>query len=263
MAPDLASDTKLITLLPSADVDLARWLLKLWGMPFVEYPHAPIFHILALRWHGVERTGSPLLIRRGVKYAGVDRIVEGFDASAPSGVRLVPDPETEITLNAEVMTLQHDLRWVLGMGTVHWAYYHFLRDRDLVWPSFTQGVPGWETAILSAGGYGYVRRKLTSALSLSAETAEAALGKVQVGWDMVDDRLADGRAFLCGDRLTLADLAFATSGGPMVLAKGYGGHLPPLERCPPDMAEVIAGLRARPAGRFIQRLYDTYRLDQP
>ena len=77
--------------------------------------------------------------------------------------------------------------------------------------------------------------------------------------DFVSDVLADGRRFLCGGRLTLADLAFATSGAPMVLARGYGGHLPPFEACPPEMQAVIGPLRDRPAGRFIQRLYDDYR----
>ena len=60
--------------------------------------------------------------------------------------------------------------------------------------------------------------------------------------------LADGRKYLVGDRLTLADLAFATSGAPMVLADGYGGHLPTIDKVPPEMKPVMTALRARPAG---------------
>jgi glutathione S-transferase len=251
----MPDDTRLITLLPSADVDLARWLLRLWAMPYVEHPHAPVFHALALRKHGAGRTDSPLLIHRGAAYAGVDRIVAQFDATAPSDLRLVPDADLEPDLHGEVMALQHDLRWTMGMGVVHWAYFHFLQDRALVWPGFTRGVPWWETALLSLGGYAYVRRKLTDALKLDLASADAGLAAVHAGWEKVDQRLADGRAYLCGDRLTLADLAFATSGAPMVLEPLYGGHLPMAESCPEDVQAVVRDLRNRPAGQFIRRMY--------
>jgi len=101
---------------------------------------------------------------------------------------------------------------------------------------------------------------MTRGLQLSAENAEKGLLEVCKGFDRVDALLADGRRFLAGDRLTLADLAFATSGAPMVLANGYGGHLPTIDKVPQDMQAVMNALRARPAGAFIQRLYDEYRL---
>ncbi len=45
----------------------------------------------------------------------------------------------------------------------------------------------------------------------------------------------------------------------MVLAKGYGGHLPTIDKVLEDMREVMTALRARPAGAFIQRIYDDHR----
>lgn len=250
---------RLITLLPSADVDLARWLLTRWGMAYREEPHAPVFHILALRRVGAGRMDSPLFLRGDTRFAGVEAMVHGLDHLAPEAARVLPDPDRDPGLHAEVMALQHDLRWGMGMGTVRWAYHHFLRDRALVWDSFTTGVPAWQRLALRAGAYGPVRKRLIAALGLSDAVAANALDTVRAGFDRVEARLADGRRYLCGDRLTLADLAFATSGGPMVLARGYGGHLPTLDACPPDIRAVVSDLRDRPAGRFIQRLYDTDR----
>lgn len=254
---------RLITLLPSADVDLARWLLARWGVAYREEPHAPVFHILALRRMGAGRMDSPLFLRGDTRFAGVEALVQGLDHLAPESARVLPDPDRDPGLHAEVMALQHDFRWVMGMGTVRWAYHHFLRDRALVWASFTTGVPGWERLALRAGAYGPVRKRLIGALKLSDAVAAEALDTVRAGFDRVEARLADGRRYLCGDRLTLADLAFATSGAPMVLARGYGGHLPALKACPPDIRTVITELRDRPAGRFIQRLYDEDRAGSP
>lgn len=252
----------LVTLLPSTDVDMARWLLQLWGVAFVEEPHAPVFHIRAIKRHGMAKPEFPLFLRGGEKIATIERIVARLDPEAPSDRRLVPDAAAEAALHAEVMDLQHRMRWDMGEGTVHWAYYHFLQHRSLVWPSFTTGIPRAEVLALTLL-YPAVKRIMFKKLGLGPEDAAKALARVHAGWDEIDARLADGRRFLCGGRLTLADLAFATSGAPMVLARGYGGHLPPLEKCPPQMRAVIEALRDRPAGRFIQRLYDDYRSSSP
>jgi glutathione S-transferase len=104
-----------------------------------------------------------------------------------------------------------------------------------------------------------VRRKLTQILKLDDAAAATGLQAVSATWDEVDAMLADGRAYLCGGRLTLADLAFATSGAPMVLHPGYGGHLPDVKACPQTIRETVFALRARPAGQFIARLYADHR----
>lgn len=253
---------KLVTLLPSSDVDLGRWLLQHWQMPYHEKPHAPIFHVLALLWNGVGADTYPLLVRDGTKIGTIEKFLSELDPEAAADRRLVPDAETETALNKEVMAFQHTARWDMGTGTVHWAYYHFLQHKKVVWSSITTGVPWWESTFLSLGGYPIIKWLMFKALKLSADDARASLATVRKSFDEVDAMLSDGRQFLFGDRLTIADLAFSTSAGPMVLAKGYGGHLPPLEACPPEMQTVLRELQTRPAGQFIQRIYDTYRTEQ-
>ncbi len=254
----MAGKPFLVTLLPSVDVDLGRWLLQCWRRDYAEHPHAPVFHILALKWYGVGKDDYPLFIDAGQKYPAIEAMVEKFDALAAPENRLVPDAATEKPLHDEVMKLQHGFRFGMGNGTVHWAYYHFLPRKDLTWAGFTTGVPWWETLFL-VFGYGLIKYLMFKSLGLGPEDALKALDKVREGFDRCDALLADGRRYLVGDRLTLADLAFATSGAPMVLADGYGGHLPTLDKVPPEMQAVMKELRARPAGQFIQRLYDEHR----
>lgn len=252
----------LVTLLPSVDVDLGRWLLQRWKIDYAEHPHAPVFHILALKWYGVGKADSPLLISDGRKYPGIEALVENFDPLATPENRMVPDESTEKALHDEVMTLQHEFRYGMGNGTVHWAYYHLLPRKDLTWASFTTGVPWWETLFLTFG-YGIIKSLMFKALGLGPGDAQKGLDEVRAGFDRCEKILSGGRRYLVGDSLTLADLAFAASGAPMVLADGYGGHLPTIDKVPPDMRTVIADLRGRPAGAFIQRIYDEHRLARP
>ena len=236
---------RLVTLLPSTDVELGRWMLRHWKIPYVESPHAPIFHILALKWHGLGKMDFPLLLYQGEKIATVEGLAARFDPLVSEGLRLLPDPTGEPALHDEVWRLQHDIRYGIGEGTVHWAYYHFLQDKRLIWPSLTTRVPWFEAAFLHVG-YGLMKRMMVKGLTLGPAGASRALDQVQRGWDLIDARLADGRGFLAGERLTMADLALATSGAPMVLARGYDGHLPDFDRCPPEVQQVVRELRSRP-----------------
>lgn len=248
----------LLTLLPSVDVDLGRWLMQHWKVDYVEHPHAPIFHILALLWHGLGADDYPAVIQGSEKWPAIEKMVEHFDPSADPDRRLVPDKLSEKDLHDEVMKLQHDFRWVMGAGTVDWAYFNLLPHKKLTWASFTTGVPWFEKLFLTFG-YGVIKFLMMRGLHLNAAKAEQGLQDVYRGFEKVDALLTDGRKFLAGDRLTLADLAFATSGAPMVLANGYGGHLPTINMVPVSMQKVIKGLRARPSGAFIQRMYNEYR----
>ena len=100
-------------------------------------------------------------------------------------------------------------------------------------------------------------------LNLSPKVAETGLAAVRAGFDKVDALLADGRRFLYADRLTIADLAFAASAAPMVLANGYQGHLPTIDKVPKTMSSVMEELRASPAGKYVQQMYDEFRIPLP
>lgn len=43
-------------------------------------------------------------------------------------------------------------------------------------------------------------------------------------FEQVDEVLADGRAFICGDRFTAADLSFAALGSLIIAPQGYREH---------------------------------------
>lgn len=248
----------MVTLVPSADVDLGRWMIQHWEFAYDEHAHAPVFHALALKWYGFGSFDYPLLVDGKNYYPTPDKMVAHFDQFAAPKKRLLPDQTTEKALYDEVMSLQDELRHGLGNGAVHWAYYKLLPHKNLTWAGFTTGIPWYEKFFLTFG-YGLIAYLLSKGLGLGEDDSKIALEKVYKGFDRVDALLSDGRQFLAGDRLTFADLSYATAAAPMILARGYGGHLPALEDCPEDIKSVVSELRARPAGQFCQKLYDRYR----
>ena len=251
-----SSEPFLVTLLPSTDCELGRWLLQHYGVNYREHPHAPVFHALALKWYGYGADDYPLLVTAAEPIPTVDKMLPYLDSRAPSARRLLPaQPE----LREQIITAGHEYRFGMGLGVVDWAYYHLLPHRRLTHAAFTSGVP-WFEKLLVPIAYPLIRGIMTRALQLSPAKAEQGLAAVHAGFDRIDARLADGREFLYGEHLSYADIAFAAAAAPMVLASGYEGHLPPFEALTAPMRRVISALRERPAGAFVHRMYARHRL---
>jgi len=251
----------IITLLPSIDSDLSRWLTQHWELDHVEKPHAPIFHVLAVKMKGGKEAVPFLILPDGEfagKYEGMKNWIPKLDQLAAPENRLIPDETTEKDLHDQVLKLHHDFRWETGGGSANWSYYHLFNHRKIVWPSLVTGVP-WYEKILTRLLYGKIVKLMSKGLGLNADNASASLIKVKQGFDDCEAMLADGRKYLVGDRLTLADLSWAVSAAPVILARGYGGHLPTLDKMPPEMHDEVAALQKHPAGQFAQRIYDEHR----
>lgn len=259
----MASDNLLITLLPSTDVDLGRWMLEHYGVPFTERPHAPVFHVLALKSWGVGAEEYPLFVKDGKnddahKIKTDPKILAHFDPLAPAEKRLLPDKGTEADLYAQVEEIQRFARYTTGNAVVNWSYFNLLQYKRAVWSSITTGVP-WYEKLFCLVAFRVIKALMYKGLKLDQQVSDDALKTIYEGFDKIDGYLADGREYLVGDRLTFADLAVAASLGPMVLAQGYQGFLPNQASCPGYMREVYRELRQRPTGLFIQRMYDQHR----
>ena len=71
----------------------------------------------------------------------------------------------------------------------------------------------------------------------------------------VDDLLSDGRKYLTGDKLTLADIAFASVSAPLIVPDEFGGVIAEIDDTPDELRNAINELRATAAGQFVLRLY--------
>jgi glutathione S-transferase len=242
----------LLTFPPSLDSELARFVLHHYEVEHREERHVmPIssFYSLVHGWS----PRFPLLYGDGVRCYTVHQIVEHCEKRADPAHKLIP-ADLDAVLRDDWKLLHHKL----NSGTTVLAYHYLLPRRDLMVRGISEGSPAWEVRAV-ARAYPAFAGFIRLLLRPTDKRAAAALDHIRTILDGVDARLADGRRYLHGDRLTLADITFATATAPVVWPDGYGGPLPPLAQTPAGLQAAVAECRARPSGEFALRIYADHR----
>jgi len=248
---------RLHTITFSHYAEKARWCLDRLGVRYEEVPNVGVLGVLltgrTVPWlevpPGLTRIGdSPRILRYlWGQYAG----------------RLPGDRTWFLEPTPAALELEARFDRRLGNDVRVWLYHHLLRDTDLSFRSWgidEPAIPRWQRALLLA-----LRPVLAFAvrrmLGVTPSRAARAWERTRETFDDVDQLLADGRRYLTGETLTFADITFASLGALAVLPPEYpgnrlGGRRMALAdiRDPAWRAEV-EGLRARPSGQFILRLY--------
>ena len=250
MSGEGQSRPKLLTFAPMVDSETSRLVLHHYSVDYEERDHLFPFASLLTLFHG-GNARLPLLYGNGVKLTSPLPIVQNFDPKLPPPRRLIPgDP----SLAAEVMADWNLFNGGMGADTAVFAYFHLLPERALMAPIFAEPVPPFEAGITPAL-YPLLAFLFRTLLRLTPPRAQQAADHIRSIFDATDRRIADGRPYLCGDRMTLGDIALAAASAPVLLPPGYGARMPALEAMPPPVRSLIEELRAHPTGRFVERLY--------
>ena len=243
----------LITFPPSSDCENARWLLRHYGIKHKEVRHAIPYVVLSMLWnHG---HALPLFLGNNITINGLWPLIEHFDGLAPKSHKLIPEGQEE-----EASQLWTRYNVDMGTATVVWAYYHLLPHWKIMVSPLSIGSPCFER-LTTKYLYPLPAGALWLILRLNRQKADAALATLRTVFAEVSQRLADGRAYLLGDHMSIADIAFAVSGAPLVLPLGYGGYpgkqgpLPSFDQAPAEFKTVVEEMLPTPAGQFILRMY--------
>lgn len=244
---------RLISFPPSNACENGRWLLHHYGIEYKEERHAPPFFAVAI----LLNRGWMLPLYRDGKLTlnGLRELIDHFDALAPENLKLIP-----VGREDEANLLWTRYHMDMGRTTVRWAYYHLLPHWRIMVDPLSIGSPAWERLTVKFL-YPLPASFLWILLMLTRKKADASLATLRTVFAEVNQRLADGRPYLLGDRMSIADIAFAVSGAPLVLPLGYGGYpgeqgpLPTFEQAPPAMRAVVEEMLPTKAGQFILRMY--------
>lgn len=249
---DAVDRATMLTFQPMIDSETTRLIARYHGIAVVEHDHLPVSAALRTLMRGGNGR-IPLLYGDGFALTSPYPIAQHFDATLPTDRRLIPETGP---LAAEVAADWQTYNGQMGTDVAHFAYYHLLPDRALMQPIFGAPVPWIERALLPLT-YPLLRVLLNFGLKLSAEQAARAEQSIRATFDATDRRIAGGRRYLTGDRLTLSDIAMCAAFAPLLLPRGYGALMPPIEAMPQPLRALMQELRARPASGFVQRLYDS------
>lgn len=243
---------------PSTLCDLSMWLLNHYGAVVHAEPHTLPWLLISIKIAGGKGT-MPLVVRGDVRFNTITELTDYFEPKVSAVDRLIPD---EPSAKAEVMKLFNDYNENLGLAAAQVAYYYLLPKRRLMVEPFSRGCPWLERAFVPIGYplIVWLIRKVNHIYEPQIPKAQDTIART---FDAVDQRLADGRNFLVGETLTLADLAFSVMAVPATWPADYAGASPPFDVLPEKLKDVISPLRERPAGRFALDIYSRYRLAGP
>jgi glutathione S-transferase len=243
----------LITFPPSLDSEFSRFLLTHYGIERREERHV-IFISSAITLARAGTVRFPVLFNNSLRLNTVHKLIDHFEPRAAAERRLVP-PRTDLTALRADWKLFHS---ELNTATTVLAYYHLLPHRDIMVEPLSQGAPAMEVKAVEHG-YPVFKALLGALLRLSPARADSMLATIRSCLQRVDDRVADGRRYLLGDRFTLSDMAFAIAAAPVVWPDQYGGAVPALADTPPELQAVVRECRARPSGELALRIYRDHR----
>jgi glutathione S-transferase len=239
---------RLVTIAISHYCEKARWALDRAGIPYVESAHVPIAHLAYTKPAGGQST--PLLVTPTRTITDSTDILRYADEGLPEALRLFPSG----ALGDDVAALEERYDAELGPAARVWAYAHLLEgDPRAVHEALTRSCSRAE-----ALAFRVFQKPITAlmkkAFRLGPTSASWALARLEPLFDDADRRLADGRRYLCGDRLTAADITFAALAGPLVDLTDVRAPLASEALLPKAFVEGQRRFRARPSGAWIARL---------
>ncbi len=226
-------------------------------MPLLHFPG--VMAATALRGGGAAdrnstRFSTPVLITE------TQTIADSAEILRFASAQLEPGDPRAIDGRPEAWALAESLSAKLGAHSRRWVYFHLLPSDSLMRDIATHAVGRVQAAIfyrarrpISAG--------LRRALGVDAARSERSRIRLLETFAEVDELLADGRPFLCGDQFSVADLSFAALASIVLLVgsgEGYGAWIPSIEEVDdqaPVLGEFAKRLRETPAGAFVLRMF--------
>lgn len=255
---------RLITIAFSHYNEKARWILERYQVPFLEERYLPLFHfapVIGATWRQAggrtdqtsTRFSTPVLVTdAGERICDSTDIVHWVCDRRGAREAMYPTPE--------VAELEEHFGRTLGPHARRVAYYHLLADRPISYRLADDNVSPRQSRLLRTV-FPLWRAGLRNRLRINEPGYRRSLETVHNELAAVAERL-DGRSYLCGDRFTAADMAFACMLSPALLPSvedGYGARLPQPHELRPDARAVVEDIRATPAGQCALRLFREHR----
>jgi glutathione S-transferase len=253
----MAENLTLYTFAVSHFSEKIRWTLDLSGLPYREQRLTPFFHVLHNRRLTRGRSTSVPILRSGEGKVIADstRILEWLAREHPAAVvenGLIPAAPA---LNKQVMEIEERFDRV-GSHVIRYLYSFALDYPDEVLDLWGVDATRVQRGMLRLS-YPLLRTAFRKGLRITDANARRSKAIIGESLDWLEHELADGREFLAGPRLTVADITACALLAP--LAAPIEHPLYCLERYRSRVAEHLGDWMERPALEWVRRTYAHWR----
>ncbi len=233
--------------------EIARWVLDFNDILYKDEPHAPILSAPIINKLTGEQgiNNNPVLIKTDALIYSADSIAKYFDQRSLPEKRLIP---SDAQKKKEVLDLYNLFTGDYEYATSRYVYSLMIPNKSFATSVITKRIP-WNEKLACKLRYTSLSGTLQNELNLAESTPAERLAYIKTIFKQVDDLLSDRRRYLTGDRLTLADIAFASVSAPLIVPYEFGGVVPDINDTPDELRNAITELRTTIAGQFVLRLY--------
>lgn len=238
--------------------EIARWVLDLNGTPYKSESHAPYMSTIAIsKLTGSKgRANGPALITTDSLIYTTNSLVQYYEQRALPSKKLLPaDPLKK----KEVLDLYNLFIGEYDENVKKYVYAEFLRHPPIARQLFTRGV-SFNEKLTYRVNFSTISGQLIKELNLENNKPEERLEAIRKIFSQVSGLLADGRKYLTGSTLTIADIAFASVSSPLILPEEFGGVVAKINDLPEELRKAVIELRKTAAGQFV---LDIYQEDRP
>ena len=226
----------------------ARWALDHFGLAYRLKHVVPGLNRLLAKRLGAASGSLPFLAAADGPIAGSGAIIDWGERRRAADRASLAGP-----VPAEVLAIERRLDQVAG---IHIRRYYYsaalLSEPELVRPIFSRDlalVPRLAVML----GWSKIVPKMIAGMDLGPAQGAQSRDRLVGELDWLDGLLGDGRAYLCGERFTRADLTAASLLAPLINPPQhptYAGLV-----IPPMLEQDIAQWRQRPALQWVRRVY--------
>lgn len=244
---------RLITIPVSHYCEKVRWALDYLKLPYVEEAHMPPLHRFATSKAGGK--SAPVLVTEDRNFTDSTDILKYVDSIVSSEEKLYP---TNSEQRQQVEELEELFDEKLAPAVRTWAYFYIVDKSKILQPKWCQGVPFYEKLLFSVV-YPAMRSVVKKAYDVNPESAAQSYQEIENVFEKVNELLADGRNYLVGDKMSAADITFASLAAPILQPSQHPIKSSDSQKLPAEMLSKIREFRKTAAGKFALDLYENWR----
>jgi glutathione S-transferase len=234
-----------------------RWTLDASGLPYTEVPMTPSLHVVpALRMGGQGETTLPILkiTQTGQEDQHIQdstQILQWLDEHR-GPLALMP---RDLSLSEDVMGIEERFD-AIGKDVARYLYFRALDHDEQVISLWTRHASKGQSRVVRLL-YPFTKWLFRRRLNITAEASGLSELRIQQALAWLDGRLSDGRQYLVGHQLTVADITAASILAPLacpVQHEVYGS-----ESFRQEIGRPPAWLGDRPSMNWVRRIYQAHR----